>query len=266
MAQQGVAEMVTIRKGTGLGLALALLVAAGVWSWSARTGEPVDEQEYRATTAAAATGGPLRPIYSAKTKEKQVALTFDISWGEKMAPKVLDVLKHKNLKATFFLSGPWAKRHSEVVARIVADGHEVQSHGQEHDNFSGLGREGVARNIQAAHAILHELTGRTASFIRPPNGDFNQTSLQSTRDVGYQTVIWSVDSIDWMNPGVEAIISRVTKKIHPGAIILMHASDSCKQTDQALPVVIDNLQHQGYQFLLLSDLMRNGPDPNGRIW
>ncbi|HWI63151.1 MAG TPA: polysaccharide deacetylase family sporulation protein PdaB [Symbiobacteriaceae bacterium] len=208
----------------------------------------------------------LRPIYSAKTDQKVISLTFDISWGQKMAPKVLDVLKQENVKATFFLSGPWAKNHEELVARIKADGHQIESHGQEHVDLDKLGREGAAKNIAKAHAILEEMTGKAPTYIRPPNGAFNKASVQGARDLGYATVIWSVDSLDWKNPGVETIINRSTKLIHPGAIILMHASDSCRQTDQALPTVIQTLKQQGYQFLLLDPLIRqHGVDDNGFI-
>jgi peptidoglycan-N-acetylglucosamine deacetylase len=208
----------------------------------------------------------LRPIYAAKTDQKVLALTFDISWGQQMAPKVLDVLKQQNIKATFFLSGPWAKNHVEVVKRIRDDGHQIESHGQEHVDLNTLGREGAARNVGNAHAILEELTGRKPSYIRPPNGAFSKESVQGAKDMGYATVIWSVDSLDWKNPGVSTIVNRSTRLIHPGAIVLMHASDSCKQTDQALPVVIQNLRQQGYQFLLLDPLIRQyGVDDNGFI-
>jgi peptidoglycan-N-acetylglucosamine deacetylase len=208
----------------------------------------------------------LRPIYSAKTDQKVVALTFDISWGNKMAPKVLDVLKQENVKATFFLSGPWAKNHVEVVTRIKTDGHEIESHGQEHVDLNTLGREGAASNIRTAHAILEQLIGRAPSYVRPPNGAFSKESVQGAKDLGYATVIWSVDSLDWKNPGVDTIIRRTTKLIHPGAIILMHASDSCKQTDQALPTVLQTLRQQGYQFVLLDELIRqHGVDDNGFI-
>jgi len=208
----------------------------------------------------------LRPIYNAKTEEKVVALTFDISWGEKMAPKVLDILKQENVQATFFLSGPWAKRHVELVNRIKADGHEIESHGQEHVDLNTLGREGAARNIAAAHAILQELTGRAPTYIRPPNGAFNKESVQAAKDLGYATVIWSVDSLDWKNPGVSTIVNRTVRLTHPGAIILMHASDSCKQTDQALPTIIKTLREQGYKFVLLDELIRtHGVDMNGHI-
>jgi polysaccharide deacetylase family sporulation protein PdaB len=208
----------------------------------------------------------LRPIYSADTKEKVIALTFDISWGNKMPPKVLDVLKQENLKATFFLSGPWSKNHVDVVTRIRDDGHEIESHGQRHVDLNTLGRQGAAKNISDAHAILHEITGKTARYIRPPNGAFNKESVQAARDLNYETVIWSVDSLDWKNPGVQTIIDRTTKLVHPGAIILMHASDSCKQTDLALPTVIKTLRAQGYRFVLLDELVRQyGVDENGFI-
>ncbi|BAD39998.1 MAG: polysaccharide deacetylase family sporulation protein PdaB [Symbiobacterium thermophilum] len=208
----------------------------------------------------------LRPIYSARTEDKVVALTFDISWGNQMAPKVLEVLRNEKVPATFFLSGPWAKNHAELVKQIQADGHEIESHGHAHVDLNTLGREGAARNIAAAHAILKELTGRDPTYIRPPNGAFNEASVQAAKDLGYATVIWSVDSLDWKNPGVDRIVNRTVRLAHPGAIILMHASDSCKQTDQALPAIIRSLREQGYRFLLLDDLIRTyGVDMNGHI-
>ncbi|HEY8346537.1 MAG TPA: polysaccharide deacetylase family sporulation protein PdaB [Symbiobacteriaceae bacterium] len=241
------------------------LAAAFLMSGMAAAPE-VLEQNDKALEVSASLQPTLRPIYSAKTDEKVVALTFDISWGSKMAPKVLEILRQENVKATFFLSGPWAKNHAELVRQIQADGHEIESHGQEHVDLNTLGREGAARNIAAAHEILKELTGREPTYIRPPNGAYNKESVLGAKDLGYATVIWSVDSLDWKNPGVGTIINRTTKLVHPGAIILMHASDSCKQTDQALPAIIRNLRQQGYQFMLLDEMIRKyGVDDNGFI-
>lgn len=208
----------------------------------------------------------LRPVYSAKTTDKVLALTFDISWGHRQWPRVLDILKAEGVRATFFLSGPWARDNPEAVRRIVAEGHELASHGHRHDNFSTLGREGTQTNIQTAHAILRELSGRDVRLVRPPNGDFNATSLQATRDLGYETIMWSVDSLDWKNPGAAAMVQRVLDLAHPGAIVLMHASDSSRQIHEALPAIIRGLRVQGYQFLTVGELLqRYGPDPRGCI-
>lgn len=217
-----------------------------------------------AVTAPAHSG--LRPVYSARTQEKVAALTFDISWGKEQWPRVLAILKAEGVRATFFLSGPWAQATPEAVQRIVADGHELASHGQRHDNFSRLGRLGTAENIQAAHKILKDLSGQEPRLVRPPNGDFNAVSLQAARDLGYETVLWSVDSLDWKNPGAAAMVQRVLGLAHPGAIILMHASDSSRQIHAALPAIISGLRQQGYQLVTAGALLaRYGPDPAGCI-
>jgi len=239
-------------------IALALVGCAAV------SGPPPEHNDAAPVHASLQPG--LRPIYAAKTDQKVIALTFDISWGKVMAPKVLDVLRQENVKATFFLSGPWSENHAELVERIKTYGHEIESHGQAHVDLNTLGREGAAKNIGQAHAILQRMAGRAPTYVRPPNGAFDKSSVQAAKDLDYATVIWSVDSLDWKNPGVDTIIHRSTRLIHPGAIVLMHASDSCKQTDQALPVVIRTLRQQGYSFVLLDDLIRkHGVDPNGFI-
>lgn len=250
----------------GLILIAALAAAGGVLAWRP---DRVTE-DYAAALAARqpaqAVPAELRPVYSARTRDPVLALTFDISWGEKMAPRVLDVLKAHAVRATFFLSGPWARNHPDLVRRIVADGHEIASHGQRHDNLSTLGRDGVLANVRAADAILREMTGAQPRYLRPPNGDFNATSLAATRDAGYQTIMWSIDSLDWKNPGVGVITRRSVDLAHPGGIILMHASDSCKLTDRALPDILQGLKAKGFTITTVGELLsRYPPDPRGCI-
>ncbi|GAW90976.1 polysaccharide deacetylase family sporulation protein PdaB [Calderihabitans maritimus] len=198
------------------------------------------------------------PIFYVKTNEKKVAFTFDISWGHKMAPKVLEVLREYDVRGTFFISGPWTKRHSDLARRIAEEGHEIGNHGHRHDNMSSYNREQIVENIQEAHAIIKEITGQTPKYLRPPNGDYDDLVVETAREYGYETVIWAVDSLDWKNPGVDYMIRRVKKRVFPGAIILFHASDSCKQTDQALPAIIQELRKEGYEILTLSELLSLG--------
>lgn len=203
---------------------------------------------------------PLDPgpsaIYSVDTDKKQVALTFDISWGEERAGPILDVLEQKELKkATFFLSSPWAESHPDIVKRIVDMGYEIGSHGHRHENYSSLSDEQIREQITKAHSILTEVTGKEPNLIRYPNGDFDQRVLKIADKLGYKSIQWDTDSLDWMNPGTEKIIQRVISKAHPGDIILMHASDSCKQTHEALPTIIDELRNKGYEFVTVSELI-----------
>jgi polysaccharide deacetylase family sporulation protein PdaB len=195
-------------------------------------------------------------IYSVKTNKKQVALTFDISWGEERTGPILDVLKKKKLdKATFFLSSPWAESHPDIVKRIVDMGYEVGSHGHKHDNYSGYDEAQIRTQINKAHQILQKTTGKAPNLIRYPNGDFDKRVLKTANELGYTSIQWDTDSLDWMNPGKDKIVQRVVKKAHPGDIILMHASDSCRQTHEALPEIIDSLRKQGYEFVTISELI-----------
>lgn len=196
-------------------------------------------------------------IYSVKTDRKVVALTFDISWGEKRTDPILDVLENKGVKnATFFLSSPWAETHPDQVNRIVKMKYEIGSHGHKHDNYSQLSEEQIRKQISTADTILKKVTGqKQMNLIRYPNGDFDKRVLKIADQMGYSSIQWDTDSRDWMNPGVDAIVKRVVSKAHPGDIILLHASDSCRQTHEALPQIIDQLRAQGYEFVTVSELI-----------
>lgn len=205
--------------------------------------------------------GPLAkemPIFYIKKTTPQVCLTFDISWGEKTLPLVLQVLREHQINATFFLSGPWAVRHSEQIKSIRLNGHEIASHGDRHINLSQFPKEVVRENIAKAHQDLLTVTDKVAPFFRPPNGDYDDLVVDTARELGYETVIWSVDSLDWKNPGPEYMVHRVLQRTFPGAIILCHASDSSREIHLALPEIIRGLKAKGFQFVTLSELGKNG--------
>ena len=196
-------------------------------------------------------------IYSVQTERKVIALTFDISWGEKRAEPILKILKDKGVKdATFFLSSPWSKSHPEIVEHIKKDGFEIGSHGNKHDNYSTLSDEEIRKQITTAHGILTELIGKEPNLIRLPNGDFDKRVLRIADDLGYSVIQWDTDSQDWLNKGVDTIINRVVSKAHPGDIVLLHASDSSQQTHEALPVIIEQLRAKGYEFVTVSELIK----------
>ncbi|SFH35293.1 polysaccharide deacetylase family sporulation protein PdaB [Desulfotomaculum arcticum] len=199
-------------------------------------------------------------IYKVATKKPVVALTFDISWGTKVPGPVLDILKEKQVKSTFFLSGPWVKQHPEFPKRIAAEGHELASHGNEHVNYSEHDQEWIKTDILAAQESIKEVTGVTPNLIRTPNGDWNDNVLKVITGMNYKVIQWSDDSLDWKKDrSVKQIIDRVLQKVHPGAIILMHASDTCDRTPEALPAVIDGLRQQGYNLVTVSELLDYGP-------
>lgn len=195
-------------------------------------------------------------IYSVETDEKVIALTFDISWGNSRMEPILEVLKEKQVtKATFFLNSQWSREHPEIAKKIADAGFEIGSHGHEHKNYSELSEEEIRKQIVTAHQIISEVTGKTPNLIRFPNGDFDKRALAIADSLGYRTIQWDTDPKDWNNPGVERIISTVVSRAHPGDIVLLHASDSTKQTHLALPTIIDELRSKGYSFVTVSELI-----------
>ena len=201
---------------------------------------------------------PQQPaaIYSVPTNKNVVALTFDISWGDKRYEPILNVLKEKNVtKATFFISAPWGQSHPDIVKKIQDAGYEIGSHGHKHDNYSKLSDEEIHKQISTAHEILSDLTGKQPNLIRLPNGDFDKRVLRIAEELQYKVIQWDTDSLDWMNIGTDKIVNRVVTRAHPGDIILLHASDSAQQTHLALPAIIDQLREKGYDFVSVSELI-----------
>ncbi len=244
---------------------LILLLAAFGGGWLLATRTPKDVPVSLHLPVAR---GLDMPMFYVRTDKPLVALTFDISWGRATAGPVLDVLRDKNVKATFFLTGFWAKQHPDIAERIVADGHEIASHGDAHVNLSQYDADAIAKNIMTAHRDLEEVTGKQARFFRPPNGDYDDLVVATARQLGYETVIWSLDTIDWKNPGPDFMIRRVRDNVFRGDIILMHASDSSKQIHLALPQIIDDLRREGYELVTLGEMLQQGTpgrdDPRGR--
>lgn len=198
------------------------------------------------------------PIFYVQKKASETCLTFDISWGEKTLPMVLEVLETYQVPATFFVSGPWAVRHPDAVKMIATHGHEIASHGNRHVNLSQYPKSEVYDNIHKAHQELLSVTERVYPYFRPPNGDYDDLVIDTARELGFETIIWAIDSLDWKNPGPEYMIDRVLTKAFPGAIILCHASDSSKEIHKALPGIIKGLRGKGYKLVSLSKLMENG--------
>lgn len=205
--------------------------------------------------------GKLKPIYSASVNNQSIGLTFDISWGEKTPEPILDILKKEGIHATFFLSSPWADKHQALVQRMVADGHEIGSHGNRHIDLNTLGEGEIEHEIISAQQVLERISGQNVRLIRAPNGAYDNKVIAAANKLGYRVIQWSVDSLDWKRPGPDAVVNNVLNGIRsgngakPGDIILFHASDSAPDTIQALPTVIQRLKSKGYTLLPVGQLL-----------
>jgi peptidoglycan-N-acetylglucosamine deacetylase len=205
------------------------------------------------------------PVFSAKDEpkavyrgEKDLALTFNIGWGDEKAEPILDALKKENVKsATFFLSGSWAERHPDIVSRIQKEGYEIGILGYNYEDYTELEDTKVARDILKAQEAFKKLNVKEIKLIRAPTGHFDKRTLKIAKRLGYTVVHWSIDSKDWQNPGVQKIVDN-TKDADKGEIILLHASDSAKQTANALPLILQNIRQKDLKLVTVSEMIANG--------
>lgn len=196
-------------------------------------------------------------IDQVKSKDKRIALTFDISWGEVKAIPILEQLNKNKVKASFFISGAWAERHPEIVEQIVKDGHEIGNLGYKYEDYTTMENEEIRKDIIRSHEAIKKVAGTQPELLRPPNGNFDKRVLTLSDKMNYTVIHWSLDSEDWRNPGMETIVENVAKDADPGDIILLHASDSAKQTADAIPNIISTLKKKGYNFYTVSELVSN---------
>ena len=189
--------------------------------------------------------------YLANTQEKVIALTFDDGPDPIDTPAVLDILKEKNVRATFFVLGQAAQANPNLLKRIVDEGHEIGNHSFNHDYQQ---RNLVEEIKQTDHEVFVS-TGVHTYFYRPPGGFLSKSQLETVKKNGFIVALWSVDSKDWRNPGVKQIVDNVIKNVFPGAIILMHDGGYQRtQTVNALGPIIDALRDRGYRLATLSEL------------
>lgn len=211
------------------------------------------------------------PVFSSKDGpkavykgEKGIALTFNIGWGDEKAEPILDILKKEGVSATFFLAGSWAERHPDTVNRIVKEGHEVGILGYEYVDYSEVKKEKVAQDLSKAKTAFDKLNIKNMSLVRAPTGHFNQETLDIANQYNYTLVHWSIDSKDWTNPGKKKIIKNISHA-KKGDIILLHASDSAKQTAGALPRIIKNLKDKHLNFVTVSSMISNAHSKSKEI-
>ncbi len=199
-------------------------------------------------------------IFAREPLPKVVALTFDDGPHPVYTPKILDILRRYNVKATFFLIGKRVERFPQLAQRIVSEGHEVGNHTYSHP--SDLPKENwdeVRLEIEKCSAAIERVTGVRPKFFRPPKGFLNYKVLTLAQVEGYTLVFWTVSADHKDAPTPQAMAQRVLKLVHPCAIILMHDGriPSRWKDVKALPLIIEGLQRRGYKFVTISELLNS---------
>lgn len=193
------------------------------------------------------------PVYCVDTPEKKVAISFDAAWGANYTADLLTILKKYDVKTTFFLVGFWVDKYPEMVKRIDEEGHEIGNHSSKHPHMSQLSKEQIVGELTKTSDKIEAITNKKVTLFRPPFGDYNNRVIATSRELGLQVIQWDVDSLDYKDYGADAIVKRVLSKVKSGSIILFH--NNATYTKDALPVILENLQKEGYKVVPISQLV-----------
>ena len=191
-------------------------------------------------------------------REKQIALTFDDGPHPRYTREILSILKKYNVTATFFIVGVNAENYPEALMEIAESGCEIGNHTYSHTNLRNMSNEEIREEVQKCENVLMKSIGVRPSVFRPPEGMYPDGSEQILKDMGYDVILWSIDTMDWaMNPSSQ-IERLVMKEAKGGDIILMHDYVSGGNTTcRALRNMIPRLLSQGYEFVTVSQLIHN---------
>ena len=188
---------------------------------------------------------------------KVIALTFDDGPSGQYTAPILDILKQKGVKATFFDVGQYSVQYPALEKRMVAEGHEVASHSNTHPFMPKMKRDALRAEITAGFANMKKASGVSTRMMRSPYGSFTVDQWKDVYDLIDYNVLWSIDTEDWRRPGAQAIHDAVLNHAYNGAVVLMHDGGGNRDQDiQALPGIIDDLKAQGYEFVTISGLLK----------
>lgn len=198
--------------------------------------------------------------FMAEGDEKAIYLTFDCGYENGNTEPILDALKAHNAPATFFVVGHFLESAPELVTRMVEEGHTVGNHTYHHPDMSKISDQAAfQKEMDDVAAKYKEVIGQDmVMYYRPPQGKYSQSNLQMAKDLGYSTFFWSLAYVDWNQddqPSHEEAFSKLTKRIHPGAIVLLH--NTSKTNGEILDELLTKWEEMGYTFRPLSDFVES---------
>ena len=230
-------------------------IETGAWGLSFR-------QEHTAPIGPASTEELARfnAAYIGDTQKKVIYLTFDAGYENGCTVKILDVLKKHNVPAAFFLVGNYIEKNADLVRRMVEEGHIVGNHTMHHYDMSKIStKEDFSKELTDLETLFKETTGKELpKYYRPPQGIYSKDNLLMAKELGYQTVFWSLAYMDWNNdaqPTAEEAYEKLLPRIHDGAVVLLHS------TSQTNAAILDDLltkwEDMGYTFASIDQLFPN---------
>lgn len=183
-------------------------------------------------------------IYKGNTEGNNVSLMINVYWGTEYLEDILSVLDEYNAKCTFFVGGSWVASNSALLIKIAERGHEIANHGYYHKDHATLDASRNREEIYITHQLVENyLNGLQMNLFAPPSGSYNKTTVQVANELGYKTIMWTRDTIDWRDKDEMLIYNRAVKDMAGGDLILMHPTE---KTLAALPNILEYIKTNGF--------------------
>ncbi|OIK15327.1 polysaccharide deacetylase family protein [Bacillus sp. MUM 13] len=192
------------------------------------------------------------PIYRAHPDKPAVSFLINVAWGNEYLQDMLAVLKKNQVKATFFLEGKWTKNNPELAKMIQEGGHEIGNHSYSHPNMKIISSAASKEEMQKTNEIIEAVTNKKCRWFAPPSGSFRDETVSIANSLKMGTIMWSVDTIDWQKPSPEILIQRVMSKVHPGAFILMHPTES---SARSLDTLIKQIKKKNLHLVTVTEAL-----------
>ena len=198
---------------------------------------------------------PRKPSYnSCNVSGTQIAITFDDGPHPSLTPRLLDMLKERGVKATFYVIGKNVVLYPDIMKRIVAEGHEVGNHSYTHPALTKCSPAKITEEIATTNAAIIQACGVKPTTMRPPYGATNAAITKRLNDeFGFAVIMWSVDPLDWKIRKASHVSNHILQNTKSGGIVLAH--DIHPSTIEAMPAVLDGLLSKGHQFVTVSELI-----------
>lgn len=191
------------------------------------------------------------PIYKGESDDK-VSLMVNVYWGTEYLDPMLDIMEEYGVVTTFFVGGSWVKDNEEMLKKISEKGHEIGNHGYFHKDHKKINRDRNREEIEVTHKLVKQILGIDMNLFAPPSGSFGDTTISVAEELGYKTIMWSDDTIDWRDKDRNLIYTRATKKVKGGSLVLMHPTAA---TVEALPDILKTLREKGLTVTKVSEVI-----------
>lgn len=196
-----------------------------------------------------------QPYYKGNSKNNEISLMINVYWGTEFVQPMMDIFNQYGFKTTFFVGGSWVEDNNDLLREMYNRGFEIGNHGYFHKDHKNLSKEKNLEEIAMTGKIVKAVTGYDMDLFAPPSGSIGANMFAACKELGYKTIMWSKDTIDWRDHDSKLVFKRASEGVKSGDLILMHPTE---HTLRALPQILEFYKEKGFKAVKVSQNIAEG--------